>query len=196
MAEKQVCCHDRNQIVLTDDARTIAGRLIDMEDQAKLRHIAGYVNDHLRRSDRGPIGYAIPGRMRNSAELRRMMACEGARADHADEIAAPNYSWAVEISTADGRSWRNGVRLPSKAEAEAYILSHAAFEVDRYVTGRPICCDEAPNCNVVLNRKGGPPMLAYPEGGSVLLDWVHWKDHGPFGKRSGPAIDDGIVHER
>jgi hypothetical protein len=104
------------------------------------------------------------------------MACEGARVDHADEIAAPNYSWAVEISTADGHSWRNGVRLPTKAEAEAYILSHAAFEVDGYVTGRPICCDETPNCKVVLNRKGGPPMLAYLEGNCVLLDWKQLED--------------------
>ena len=114
--------------------------------------------------------------MRNSAKLSRMMACEGARVDHADEIAAPNYSWAVEISTADGHSWRNGVRLPTKAEAEAYILSHAAFEVDGYVTGRPICCDETPNCKVVLNRKGGPPMLAYLEGNCVLLDWKQLED--------------------
>jgi len=177
MAEEQVCCHDRNQIVLTDDARTIAGRLIAMEDQTKLRHIAWYVNDHLRHSDRGPIGQAIQGRrMRNSAKLSRMMACEGARVDHADEIAAPNYSWAVEISTADGHSWRSGVRLPTKAEAKAYILSHAAFEVDGYVTGRPMCCDETPNCKVVLNRKGGPPMLAYLEGNCVLLDWKQLED--------------------
>ena len=34
-AEKQARWRERNQTVLTDDARTIAGKLIDMEDQAQ-----------------------------------------------------------------------------------------------------------------------------------------------------------------
>ena len=77
---------------------------------------------------------------------------------------------AIEVSTADGHSWRNGVRLDTKAEAEAYILTHAAFEVDGYVTGRAIPCGDAPNCRMVSNRKGGRPVLTFPDGSCVLLD--------------------------
>ena len=29
----------------------------------------------------------------------------------AGEVAARDHSWAIEVSTADGHSWRNGVRL-------------------------------------------------------------------------------------
>ena len=65
---------------------------------------------------------------------------------------------------------RNGVRLDTKAEAEAYILTHAAFEVDGYVTGRAIPCGDAPNCHMVSNRKGGRPVLTFPDGSCVLLD--------------------------
>ena len=92
-----------------------------------------------------------------SADHNADSACkprQRAPADQAGEVAAPDHSWAIEVSTADGHSWRNGVRLDTKAEAEAYILTHAAFEVDGYVTGRAIPCGDAPNCRVVSNRKG------------------------------------------
>ena len=62
------------------------------------------------------------------------------------------------------------MRLNTKAEAEAYILTHAAFEMDGYVTGRAIPCGDAPNCRVVSNRKGGRPVLTFPDGSCVLLD--------------------------
>ena len=68
-----------------------------------------------------------------SADHNADSACkprQRAPADQAGEVAAPDHSWAIEVSTADGYSWRNGVRLDTKAEAEAYILTHAAFEVD------------------------------------------------------------------
>ena len=73
----------------------------------------------------------------------------------AGEVARAGSFVAIEVSTADGHSWRNGVRLDTKAEAEAYILTHAAFEMDGYVTGRAIPCGDAPNCRMVSNRKGG-----------------------------------------
>jgi hypothetical protein len=50
-AVKQARFRDRNVVVLTDDARYIAAKLIDMADQGKLRRIARYVNDHLRHPD-------------------------------------------------------------------------------------------------------------------------------------------------
>jgi hypothetical protein len=56
-----------------------------------------------------------------SADHNADSACkprQRAPADQAGEVAAPDHSWAIEVSTADGHSWRNG----TKAEAEAYIL--------------------------------------------------------------------------
>jgi hypothetical protein len=47
-AQKQARWRKRNQVVLTEDARAIARKLIDMEDQGKLRKIARFINDHLR----------------------------------------------------------------------------------------------------------------------------------------------------
>jgi hypothetical protein len=46
-AEKQERWRKRNQVVLTDSAKRIAAKLIAMDDEAKLRKIANYVNDHL-----------------------------------------------------------------------------------------------------------------------------------------------------
>ena len=39
-AEKQARFRDRNVVLLTGDAQAIAGKLIDMDDQGKLRKIA------------------------------------------------------------------------------------------------------------------------------------------------------------
>ena len=46
-AQKQERWRKRNQVVLTDPAKRIAAKLIAMDDEAKLRKIASYVNDHL-----------------------------------------------------------------------------------------------------------------------------------------------------
>ena len=46
-AQKQERWRTRNQVVLTDPAKRIAAKLIAMDDEAKLRKIASYVNDHL-----------------------------------------------------------------------------------------------------------------------------------------------------
>ena len=46
-AQKQERWRKRNQVVLTDSAKRIAAKLIAMDDEAKLRKIASYVNDHL-----------------------------------------------------------------------------------------------------------------------------------------------------
>jgi hypothetical protein len=48
-AQKQERWRKRNQVVLTVSAKRIAAKLIAMDDEAKLRKIAGYVNDHLNR---------------------------------------------------------------------------------------------------------------------------------------------------
>ena len=46
-AQKQERWRTRNQVVLTDPAKRIAAKLIAMDNQAKLRKISSYVNDHL-----------------------------------------------------------------------------------------------------------------------------------------------------
>jgi hypothetical protein len=59
-AEKQARWRDRNVIVLTRDAREIAGQLIDqitdrdgLQDIVKtLRKVASFIDDHLRRTPR------------------------------------------------------------------------------------------------------------------------------------------------
>src|SRR5215213_10441915 len=53
-AEKQARWRERNIILLADDAREIAAKLIAMDDQAKLR-----INDHLKHPDRTPTERAI-----------------------------------------------------------------------------------------------------------------------------------------
>ena len=53
-AEKQRRYRDRNVVVLTGDAATIAEQLIGMSDQKKLRKIAALIKDHLRHPDRTP----------------------------------------------------------------------------------------------------------------------------------------------
>jgi len=47
-AERQARFRDRNVVLLTSDAREIAAKLIDMADQAKLKQVARYINDHLK----------------------------------------------------------------------------------------------------------------------------------------------------
>jgi len=49
-AQKQARWRKRHQVVLTDPAKRIAAKLIAMPDEAKLRKIANYVNDHLNES--------------------------------------------------------------------------------------------------------------------------------------------------
>jgi len=51
-AEKQARWRERNVVKLTDPAMEIAEMLIEMDDQAKLRKIAAFINDHLKHPDR------------------------------------------------------------------------------------------------------------------------------------------------
>ena len=53
-AENQARWRERNIISLTDRAPYIARKLIEMDDQDKLRKIARAINDHLKHPDRTP----------------------------------------------------------------------------------------------------------------------------------------------
>ena len=64
--------HDQWDLIsnhLVHATRSIASKLIDMEDQNKLRRISRYVNDHLRHPDRDPIEKAIALGMMGTVSL-------------------------------------------------------------------------------------------------------------------------------
>ena len=183
-AEKQARWRGRNQVVLTEDAQTIATRLIEMDDQAKLKRVAKFVNDHLKHPDRSQLERAIAlGRVGYSSlngDLSKTAALARAKAEMAGEIPTPDHSWLVEASTKDGCRWRNGVRLKTKEEAEVYVVAHAAFELEKagYVTARAIRCDDLPNCYVMRARKGGRADLVFQDGSCVLLNWQKVRRRG------------------
>jgi hypothetical protein len=45
--------------VLTDRAAEIARKLIEMDDQVKLRELARFINDHLKHPDRSPFERSV-----------------------------------------------------------------------------------------------------------------------------------------
>jgi hypothetical protein len=58
-AEKQARWRERNVIALTDRAEDIAWKLIEMDDQDKLRKIAKFIDDHLKHPDRSALERAV-----------------------------------------------------------------------------------------------------------------------------------------
>jgi hypothetical protein len=109
-AEKQARWRQRYQVVLTQDAREIAGKLIEMADQAKLRRVARFINDHLKHPGRSPlersIALGLAGYTSPDGDLSKTAALKRAKAEQAGEIVAPDHSWLVEASTKDGKRWR------------------------------------------------------------------------------------------
>ena len=173
-AEKQARWRERNQVVLTEHARVIAEKLIDMEDQAKLRKIAKFINDHLKHPDRTPEEKAIAlGRAGISGlngPLTKREALERVR----NPPPPPDHAWLVEATTKDGKRWRNGVRLRTKEEAKVYVEAFARFHLEKagYVTGRVVRSDGEPNnCSIIRTYKRGRPTLLFEDGQCVLLDW-------------------------
>jgi hypothetical protein len=170
-AEKQRRWRDRNQILLTDSAADIAEKLIEMADQAKLKKVAQYVNDHLKHPDRDPYerGFAL-GKLRLASvngPLSKKASLEAYRKP------APTHSWRVEAITGDGKRWSSGVRLRTKEEAEAYRDYHARFDLEKagYVTAEVLAADERPNCSISRKRRGGRTTLGFMHGKCVLLHW-------------------------
>jgi hypothetical protein len=172
-AEKQRRWRERNQVVLTERTEDIAEKLIDMEDQKKLRKISTLINDHLKNPNRSAFEKAIAlgrvGVTGLNGPLSKKKALESVRAKKAPQ----NHSWRVEAATKDGRQWSNGVRLDTREEAEAYIEWHTRFQLEKagYVTAEPIRCDDKPNCSAVRNSRKGRPTLIFPDGECVMLHW-------------------------
>jgi hypothetical protein len=174
-AEKQQRWKERNQVVLTWPAEDIAGKLMDMEDQGKLRKIVNYLKDHLKHPDRTWQERAIAlGRMGVPGlhgPLSKRKAMEYVR----NPPPPQNHSWLVEATTKDGKRWRNGVRLATKEEAQAYIESHVRFDLEKagYLTARLVRCeDESANCFLYRRTRGGRCVtLGFPDGLCTSLHW-------------------------
>src|SRR4051812_21288007 len=94
-AQKQSRWRERNQVVLSEDARTIAAMLIGMEDQAKLKRIARYVNDHIKHPDRSPLERHIAlgnaGYSGLNGPLSKTAALARAKAEQAGTMATPDH---------------------------------------------------------------------------------------------------------
>jgi hypothetical protein len=170
-AEKQQRWRERNQVVLTDRAETIAERLIDMEDQAKLRKISRFINDHLKHPDRDPTERAIALGRAGMNGLNGRLSKRGALERY--RAAPQGHCWRVEAITRDGKRWSNGVRLDTKEEAEVYAEAHARYDLenDGYVTSEILRCDEPSNCSITRARAKGRPTLNFPDGQCVILNW-------------------------
>ena len=157
-AQKQQRWRDRNVVVLTGRAATIAEQLIGMSDQKKLRKIAAFINDHLRHPERTPHELAIALGQAGICGLNGPLSKTAAIAKLRESEPTPTSSWLVEPITKDGKRWTNGVRLETKEEAEAYRDHHARHELQEagYVTADVLHDDDnPPNCSVTRARRGG-----------------------------------------
>src|SRR6516164_6842570 len=110
-AEKQARWRERNIISLTDRVEDIAWKLIEMDDQDKLRKLAKFINDHLKHPDRSTLERSIA--------LGRM-GFEGLSKTAALAIVRDARCYRIEAVTTDGRRWANGVRLGTQEEAQLY----------------------------------------------------------------------------
>jgi hypothetical protein len=174
-AEKQARWRERNMISLTDGASDVAEKLIEMGDQAKLRKIAKFVNDHLKHPDRTQVERAIALGKVGMAGLNGPLSKTAALAKH--RAPAPDHSYRVEVVTADGQRWGSGVRLATEEEAQLYAERYATHEVEGYVTSDIIRCDEPPVNSITRKRKGSKDLyLGFADGTCGSLSWVPLTD--------------------
>jgi hypothetical protein len=162
-AEKQARWRERNMISLTEHAMEIASKLIEMDDQAKLRKIAKLINDHLKHPDRTPTERAIAlGRM-GIGGMSKTAALEWIR---------KNPAYRVEVVTVDGRRFGNGVRLDTMEAAQLYAEHFARQQVEGYLTSDIIRCEgELAFHSITVNRDDEAPELSFPHGQCGSLSW-------------------------
>ena len=171
-AQKQARWRERNVAVLTTDAREIASQLIAMEDQAKLKKIAAYINDHLKHPDRDQTERLIALGFMGMSGLNGPLSKTAALAQYRKPQQQQQHSSRVEAVAADGIRWANGVRLGTEEEAHTYADHYARFKIEGYVTGDIIRCDgEQPLNQITRNRKGGRPVLNFMHGTCGSLNW-------------------------
>ena len=162
-AEKQARWRERNIILLADDATDIAAKLIEMDDQAKLREIAKFINDHLKHPERTSTERAV---------ALGFMSIEGLSKTAALAMLRENPAHRVEVVTADGRRFGNGVRLQTMEDAHLYAEHFARQQVEGYVTTDIIRCDgELARNSITVNPEDGVPELGFMHGTCGSLKW-------------------------
>jgi hypothetical protein len=171
--ERQRRWQARNLVKLTGSAREIAEQLIEMTDQAKLRKVARFVNDHLKHPDRSPFERMVALGRAGYGSLNGPLGKKAALARARGEGDEPPGSWRVEVTTKDGRRWTNGVCFKTRAEAEAYEQTHARDELEKagYDTAEILHGDADATCSMIRARKGGLLHLVFTDGECHLLHW-------------------------
>jgi hypothetical protein len=174
-AEKQRRWRERrmsNTIVLASDpAAHIAENMILMEDQAKLRQISRFINEHLKHPDRTAEERAI---VMGRVTLHGLHGPLGKPEALKRFTAKQTYSFRVEATTKDGQRWHNGVRLKTREEAETYMEEFARRDLEEhgYVTAEVIRREnEEANNLIYRKRKGGRRLHLAELGDLVSLKW-------------------------
>jgi hypothetical protein len=167
-AEKQARWRNRNVIKLTDDAESIAWQLMHMDDQKKLLKVSRYIRDHLKHPDR--------------TDMEKQIALGRIGIDGRSKAATlawirENPAYRVEVETADGRRFGNGVRLGTMEEAQLYVEHHARQQVEGYVTSNIIRCDgEVAMNSITINPEDGSAELGFIHGTCGSLTWRPLRD--------------------
>jgi hypothetical protein len=172
-AEKQARWRERNVVKLTDRAQDIAAQLIGMDDQAKLKKIARFINDHLKHPERDQTERLIALGSIGTGGLNGPLGKTAALAAYRQRSKPkPDHSYRVEVVTADGQRWCNGVRLGTVEEAQIYASHHARDDFPSYVTADTIRCDgERPLNSIIRPSRGAKPQLSFQDGTCQSLDW-------------------------
>jgi hypothetical protein len=173
-AEKQRRFQERNVVVLTRSAEDIAEKLMLMADQEKLRKVVAYLKDHLENPARDDVEKAIMlGTTGMTGPNGRTLSKKAALAAYRKSKTEPpaTSSWRVE-AVADGRRYKNGVRLGTQEEAEVYVRVYAPQQFFYGYETASVLQDEKspPNCSIRMSRRG-KATLVFREGECVLLDW-------------------------
>jgi len=167
-------------VFLAWSAREIASMLIAMDDQTKLKKIAAFIRDHLKHPNRTwkerHAALGLLGMSGLDGPLTKKQVLERLRLGGEEP---QQFSWRVDAIGKDGKRYRSGVRLKTKAEAKVYRDAFAAFEVPDYASAEIIrCCDDEPKQSIVRKTKGGRPYLGFMDGESHLLRWHPIDDAG------------------
>ncbi len=165
-AEKQARWRERNVVKVTDDAASIAATLIAMDDQAKLRKIAAFVNDHLKHPDRSPDERRIALGLMSYGPSGRRLSKTAQLAWLRD-----NPAYRVEAVSADGRRWGNGVRLGTQDEARLYVEHIVRHQVEGCVTSDIIQCAGDLPVNSIYQDGNGEFVLTFLHGACGSLTW-------------------------
>jgi ParB-like chromosome segregation protein Spo0J len=167
-------------VFLAWSAREIASMLIAMDDQTKLKKIAAFIRDHLKHPNRTwkerHAALGLLGMSGLDGPLTKKQVLERLRLGGEEP---QQFSWRVDAIGKDGKRYRSGVRLKTKAEAKVYRDAFAAFEVPDYASAEIIrCCDDEPKQSIVRKTKGGRPYLGFMDGECHLLRWHPIDDAG------------------